>query len=129
MRRRWLRPRCPSHGSWWSTTITCPTLGYPVVVKPVGLSGSQGVIRADDADAGTTRRSARVRTIADGPLLIEEYVPGVEVAVEGLLREGVLEVLAVFDKPDPLVGPYFEETIYVTPSRHDAATLAARRTT
>jgi hypothetical protein len=52
-----------------------------------------------------------------GPLLVEEYVPGAEVAVEGLLSGGDLEVLAVFDKPDPLVGPYFEETIYVTPSR------------
>jgi hypothetical protein len=67
---------------------------------------------------------ARVRAIAPGPVLVEEYVPGVEVAVEGLLRGGELELLAVFDKPDPLVGPYFEETIYVTPSRLDGATLA-----
>jgi biotin carboxylase len=55
--------------------------------------------------------------LSDGPLLVEQYVPGVEVAVEGLLRDGELTVLAVFDKPDPLEGPYFEETIYVTPSR------------
>ncbi len=100
-----------------------PDLTFPVVVKPVGRSGSQGVIRADDADAAGVA-IARVRTIADGPILIEQYVPGVEVAVEGILREGMLDVLAVFDKPDPLVGPYFEETIYVTPSRHDATTLA-----
>jgi hypothetical protein len=66
----------------------------------------------------------RVRTILaaadedpNGPILVEEYVPGAEVAVEGLLRGGWLEVLAIFDKPDPLEGPYFEETIYVTPSR------------
>jgi biotin carboxylase len=100
-----------------------PDVGYPCVIKPIGLSASQGVIRADDA-AGARAAAARVRAITDGPLLVEEYVPGVEVAVEGILQEGELEVLAVFDKPDPLVGPYFEETIYVTPSRLPAATLA-----
>jgi hypothetical protein len=63
--------------------------------------------------------------MTDGAILVEEYVPGVEIAVEGLLRSGRLDVLAVFDKPDPLVGPYFEETIYVTPSRLPAPTLRA----
>ena len=100
-----------------------PTNGYPCVVKPVGRSGSQGVIRADDAEAAHAA-TVRVLAIAGAPLLVEEYLPGVEVAVEGLLRAGELHVLAVFDKPDPLVGPYFEETLYVTPSRLDAATLA-----
>ena len=101
-------------------------VGFPCVVKPRTLSGSRGVIRADDPDAA---RAAAVRTReiarcagAEPVLLIEAYVDGPEVAVEGLLRRGVLEVLAVFDKPDPLEGPYFEETIYVTPSR-----LPARR--
>jgi biotin carboxylase len=88
----------------------------PWVLKPVGRAGSQGVIRADDV--GAARAAAdRIRGLSDGPLLVEQYVPGVEVAVEGLLRDGDLTVLAVFDKPDPLEGPYFEETIYVTPSR------------
>ena len=93
--------------------------GFPVVVKPLHLSGSQGVIRVDDAQS-LELVIGRVRKIAcapDDPVLIEKYVPGREVAVEGLMRNGVLEVLAVFDKPDPLTGPYFEETIYVTPSR------------
>jgi biotin carboxylase len=93
-------------------------IGFPVVVKPVGLSASRGVIRADDRVAA---RAAARRALAvcdgHGPLLVEEYVPGVEVALEGILRDGELETLAIFDKPDPLVGPYFEETIYVTPSR------------
>jgi biotin carboxylase len=92
-------------------------VGYPCVLKPVGLSASRGVIRADDA-VSAVRAAERIRAIADGPLLVEEYLPGIEIAVEGLLRgEQQLEILAVFDKPDPLVGPYFEETIYVTPSR------------
>ena len=92
-------------------------VGYPCVLKPVGLSASRGVIRADDA-VSAMRAAERIRAITDGPLLVEEYLPGDEVAVEGLLRgEQQLEILAVFDKPDPLVGPYFEETIYVTPSR------------
>jgi len=110
-------------------------LGFPCVVKPVSLSGSRGVIRVDDpAAAGAA--ATRVRHILDdadedaaGPLLVERFVAGDEVALEGLLRGGRLDVLTVFDKPDPLDGPYFEETIYVTPSRKPAAaldTIAAR---
>lgn len=100
-----------------------PDLGFPIVLKPLDRSGSQGVIRADDLE--TARAAAqRIRAVAPGSLLVEQYVDGVEVAVEGLLRDGALTVLAVFDKPDPLVGPYFEETLYVTPSRLDAATRA-----
>ncbi|HVL81817.1 MAG TPA: ATP-grasp domain-containing protein [Actinomycetota bacterium] len=92
-------------------------VGLPVVVKARGLSASRGVIRADDPEEA--RRAAdRVRLIAGTEdVLAETYVDGDEVALEGLLRDGSLEVLAVFDKPDPLVGPFFEETIYVTPSR------------
>ena len=104
-------------------------VGLPCVVKPVSLSASRGVIRADDARAAEAA-ARRIRAIlecagedAGGPLLVERYVPGAEVAVEGLLRAGHLEVLAVFDKPDPLEGPYFEETIYVTPSRLPAEAL------
>jgi biotin carboxylase len=91
-------------------------VGVPCVVKPVGLAASRGVIRADGVDEAVVA-AHRVLNLTQGPLLVEEYVPGAEVAVEGLVRAGALEVLAVFDKPDPLVGPYFEETIYVTPSR------------
>jgi biotin carboxylase len=102
-----------------------PDLPLPWVVKPLGLSGSTGVIRVDSLeDAPATFR--RVRAIADdegATLLVEGFVTGPEVAVEGLLRGGQLEVLAVFDKPDPLDGPYFEETIYVTPSRHPTVQL------
>ncbi len=98
-------------------------MGFPCVVKPTGLSGSQGVIRCDTPEELDTAR-ARIAGFWDGPVIVEEYVPGVEVALEGLLRDGALEVLAVFDKPDALEGPYFEETIYVTPSRLPAPTLA-----
>ena len=104
--------------------------GLPCVVKPLSLSGSRGVIRADDRESARAAVD-RVRAIlaaagepADAPLLLESYLPGAEVAVEGLLRSGRLEVLAVFDKPEPLEGPYFEETLYVTPSRLPAAVLA-----
>ena len=104
-------------------------VGLPCVVKPLGLSGSRGVIRADDGEQARVA-AERIRAIlaaagepADASLLLESYLPGEEVAVEGLLRGGRLEVLAVFDKPDPLEGPYFEETLYVTPSRLPAAVL------
>jgi biotin carboxylase len=103
--------------------VAAEDVGWPVVVKPVSLSASRGVIRADDPEQASAA-AARIRAILDGdghppgePILVEEYVPGEEVAVEGLLRGGQLEVLAIFDKPDPLTGPYFEETLYVTPSR------------
>jgi biotin carboxylase len=105
------------------------TLRYPSVVKPLDLSGSQGVIKADDAASfpAVFRRVAAIVAACrpnggQASLLVEDFIPGDEVAVEALLRDGELEVLAIFDKPDPLDGPFFEETIYVTPSRLDAAT-------
>jgi len=105
---------------------------YPCVLKPLGLSASRGVIRADDPAAFIAAvrriRSILVRPdvlerLGDTPraILIEEFIPGGEVAVEGLLVRGELTILAIFDKPDPLEGPYFEETIYVTPSRRPSA--------
>lgn len=97
---------------------------FPCVIKPLRLSGSRGVIRADNPDE-LAAAFARTVSIAEDDageggaveVLIEEYIPGVEVALEGLITDGELHVLALFDKPDPLVGPFFEETIYVTPSR------------
>ena len=104
-------------------------VGLPCVVKATSLSGSRGVIRADNPEEAAAVVE-RVRGIAsaagaasDAPVVVEAFVPGVEVAVEALLRAGALHVLATFDKPDPLDGPYFEETIYVTPSRHPEAVL------
>ena len=101
-----------------------PSLQYPVVVKARRLSASRGVVRADDA-ASFVQVVAQVRRIqasadreaAQLGLIVEEFIPGGEYALEGLLENGELRVLALFDKPDPLNGPYFEETIYVTPSR------------
>lgn len=103
-------------------------LGYPVVLKPLSLSASQGVIRVDRAaDIATTIERIQSIVEAQGrdpnePVLVERFIPGAEVAVEGLMRGESLEILAIFDKPDPLDGPYFEETIYVTPSRLSRAT-------
>jgi biotin carboxylase len=124
------QPRYTSIGPDDDVGAAAATVGFPCVIKPPSLSASRGVIRADDPP-GAKLVGDRVRAIAAaagedpaGPLLVEAYVPGAEVAVEGLLRGGVLETLAVFDKPDPLEGPYFEETIYVTPSRLPAAVAA-----
>src|SRR6058998_3572341 len=95
---------------------------YPCVLKPVRLSASRGVVRADDPQ-GFVAAFERIKRIleqadpASRSLLVEEFMPGREVAVEGLVTQGALQVLAIFDKPDPLDGPFFEETIYVTPSR------------
>jgi biotin carboxylase len=101
-------------------------IGLPCVVKPLTLSGSTGVIRVDTAPEARAA-GRRVRAILDAhghdptaELVIERFIAGAEVAVEGILRDGRLEILALFDKPDPLDGPFFEETIYVTPSRHTA---------
>ena len=130
---------------------------FPCVVKPLAMSASRGVIRADDllgleaacrragaiaagasagASAGTmaSATAAAVTGTAAGAeerhtLLIESFVPGPEIALEGMLASGELAVLAIFDKPDPLDGPFFEETIYVTPSRlpRSVQALAAER--
>lgn len=96
-------------------------LGCPVVVKPVSLSASRGVIRADSsAEAAlAAERATAILDEAREPraLVVERFVPGAEVAAEGLVEGGTLRLLAIFDKPDPLDGPFFEETLYVTPSR------------
>ncbi len=108
---------------------------YPSVLKPTILSASRGVIRADNPAqfvAAFRRIEAILRTpevaaMGDGArqILVEEFIPGAEVALEGLLVNGKLQLLAIFDKPDPLDGPFFEETIYVTPSRHPPAFQSA----
>jgi biotin carboxylase len=97
---------------------------YPCVVKPLRLNGSRGVIRANTPHefvAAAQRLAALLDAIdptpGPKPFLVERFIPGFEVALEGLLNHGALEVLALFDKPDPLDGPFFEETLYVTPSR------------
>ena len=101
---------------------------YPCVLKPLSLSASQGVVRANNREEFLAA-AARLRRLLKSPeilatrepnldqMLVEGYIPGREVAVEGILTDGALRILAIFDKPDPLEGPYFEETIYVTPSR------------
>jgi len=100
---------------------------YPCVLKPLALSASRGVIRVDNSAAfiAAFHRIVAILAQANDParsdtanfILVEDYIPGVEIALEGLLVSGRLNVLALFDKPDPLIGPFFEETIYVTPSR------------
>ena len=107
-------------------------VSFPCVIKPLRLSGSRGVIRADDADGlvAAFERTKRI-LLGDGfslettDILVEDFIPGVEVALEGLLTGSELHTLAIFDKPDPLDGPFFEETIYVTPSRLMAEQQAA----
>ena len=114
-RRFWLQ----DDPYWIATQVT-----YPCVVKPLRLSGSRGVIRADNPTefaAAFTRLKRYL--LAEGnreletAFLVEDFIPGFEVAVEGIMTHGQLKVLTLFDKPDPLDGPFFEETIYVTPSR------------
>lgn len=99
-------------------------LKFPVVVKARRLSGSRGVIRADDFEelVRAVNRVGAIQFRADRDaqelgLIIEDFIPGREYALEGTLARGELTTLALFDKPDPLDGPYFEETLYVTPSR------------
>ncbi len=104
-------------------------LGWPCVAKPLNLSASRGVIRADDIGQLVAACDRIGGIIAESKneferrhVLIEAYIDGFEVAFEGYLHRGELKTLALFDKPDPLCGPFFEETIYVTPSQLDSAT-------
>ena len=98
-----------------------PPLPFPCVLKPLHLSASRGVIRANSTSEFDAAL-ARVRKIAGDqkPILAEEFIPGREFALEGIVTQGRLQILALFDKPDPLDGPFFEETIYITPSREPA---------
>jgi biotin carboxylase len=110
-------------------------VAFPCVLKPLTLSASRGVIRANNVDqfvaafrritALLARDDVEVSGDAAQFLLAEQYLPGIEVALEGLLMSGTLHTLALFDKPDPLEGPFFEETLYVTPSGLPADTQAA----
>ncbi len=113
---------------FFEADVTDPRLRFPCVVKPLGLSGSRGVIRADSPSqleaaiarvrALLSRKDVRaIRSGLEGTILIEGFIEGRELAIEGVLTRGVLRAFAIFDKPDPLDGPFFEETIYVTPSR------------
>jgi len=117
----------PEH---WVTSIDdvlanqLPPVIFPCVVKPVNLSASRGVIRANNQEElrkATRRIQSIVATQTDeqarSTVLIEQYIPGREIALEAVLKNGRLIPIAIFDKPDPLEGPYFEETYYVTPSR------------
>ena len=119
------QPRWTVVGDPAEAARAAATIGFPVVVKPVSLSASRGVIRADDEEealAAAERSLAIVAEAGEEPeLLVERYVDGEEVALEGLVRDGTLVPLALFDKPDPLVGPFFEETLYTTPSRLPSA--------
>ncbi len=92
---------------------------YPCVLKPLGQSASRGVIRANNA-AEFEAAFERIRKIGEREVQVESYIPGREFAIEGLMTGGEFGSLAIFDKPDPLEGPFFEETIYVTPSRESA---------
>jgi biotin carboxylase len=116
---------CPTHQLIKATDTDLSAhanVSYPCVLKPLNLSASRGVIRADDT-ASFMRAAQRIRTLLNNipgqssDILVEDFIPGDEFALEGLLENGQLQVLALFDKPDPLDGPIFEESIYVMPSR------------
>lgn len=123
-------PVPPFSSFHFSEAVDCvlTRMNFPCVLKPLRLSASQGVVRVNNAAEfrDAVKRLAKLLASAEiqvtrepelDCLLAESYIPGAEVALEGLLDRGQLRVLALFDKPDPLEGPYFEETIYTTPSR------------
>jgi hypothetical protein len=118
------------------SSVLAAECAYPAVIKPLSLSGSRGVMRVDDERAfvwsfDRLRRLMRSPDImierdpAHEQALIESYIPGNEFAIEGVLTDGVLRVFAIFDKPEPLVGPFFEETVYITPSTASSEVQAA----
>jgi biotin carboxylase len=120
----------PAHASGDDIRQAAAAAGFPCVIKAVSLSASQGVLRADDA-AQAVQAATRIRRIlsaarqdAAGPLLAEEYLPGRELSIDGLLDDGMLTPLAIFDKPAMPEGPTFEETLLVTPSRLPSRVIA-----
>ncbi len=138
-RRRWVQAAVPqpafrivpAAASEASLRQAAARVGFPCVVKAVSLSASQGILRADDP-AGAVVAAGRIRRIlatagrpGHEPLLIEEYVPGQELSIDGLLDRGDLAVTAVFDKPGTPEGPTFEETVLITPSRLPGPVVSA----
>jgi biotin carboxylase len=129
---RFIAVPCGTDANEVADRVTAPGgLGFPCVIKPVMLSGSRGVLRADDRASLAAALARLERLLADPAvrrpdpdaaalILVESFVAGPELALEGILTRGALHVLALFDKPDPLDGPTFEETLYVTPSRRPA---------
>jgi biotin carboxylase len=119
----------PAHASGNAIRQAAAATGFPCVIKAVSLSASQGVLRVDDA-AQAVQAATRIRRIlsarqdAAGPLLAEEYLPGPELSIDGLLDDGTLTPLAIFDKPAMPEGPTFEETLLVTPSRLPSHVIA-----
>ncbi|MGH7641034.1 MAG: ATP-grasp domain-containing protein [Candidatus Dormibacteria bacterium] len=133
LRRRLEGAGLPQPRHWaWSSGVEPPTVSFPAVVKPLDQAGSRGVIRVEDQKALSAAGDRVRRLLArDGcggeegiPLVVEEFLAGPEVALEGVLVQGRLHRLAVYDKPEPLDGPYFEETIYTVPSALDPSRLA-----
>lgn len=112
-------------GAGVDVTDAVARLGPPVVIKPTNLSASRGVLRVDSVGEAS-HTASRIRSIAgeNVTLLVESYLDGPECSVEGIVWDGEVEVLAVLDKPIPMPGPAFEETIFVTPSRHRPEVLA-----
>jgi biotin carboxylase len=138
-RRHWARAALPqpkfgivpAAASVGSLRQAAAHVGFPCVVKAVSLSASQGILRANDP-AGAVAAAGRIRRILATagrpgiePLLIEEYVPGWELSIDGLLDRGDLAVTAVLDKPGTPEGPTFEETVLITPSRLPGHVVAA----
>lgn len=143
--KRKMRERLGSAGLLVPSSFSVPVIAdparlvsqveWPAVIKPTVLSGSRGVMRADD-EPGFLAVFGRLQRLLDSPeirelrdpeadvIQIERYIDGAEFAIEAIMDHGALQVLAIFDKPDPLEGPFFEETIYVTPSRADGAATA-----
>ena len=127
LRVPWFRP-FSLDADPWETSLS---IAYPAVVKPLAMSGSRGVMRVNSS-CEFVRAVARLRALMAQPdvrierdaahdrLLVESFIPGREFAVEGVMTAGAFRLFAIFDKPDPLDGPFFEETIYVTPSREPA---------
>jgi biotin carboxylase len=103
-----------------SSAADAARASYPCVLKPVDLSGSRGVIRANNRQEFAAA-FARIQKLGEREIQVEDYIPGAEFALEGIVTQGRLQPVAIFDKPDPLEGPYFEESIYVTPSRQPVA--------
>jgi biotin carboxylase len=120
----------PAHASGDAIIQAAAATGFPCVIKAVSLSASQGILRADDVDQAV-QAATRIRRVlsaarqdAAGPLLAEEYLPGPELSIDGLLGDGSLTPLAIFDKPATPEGPTFEETLLVTPSRQPQQVIA-----
>ena len=86
------------------------------VLKPIYGTASKSVLKINNVEKNKEQIEKLMQDCFDQDLVIEEYIDGKEYALEGTIINSELKKIVIFDKPVEYKHPYFEESIYITPS-------------